>query len=169
MEYLPSPTVSVIICAYTAERWDWLLDVIESLRGQTLAPKEVIVVIDHNEELYERLAKTADDITVARNTGPRGLSGARNTGVGLADSDVVAFLDDDAVAAPDWLERLMALYDDPEVLGVGGRVEPLWEAGRPVSLAKSSTGLSAAATGACHGWHPKFETSSVPTCPSGLM
>jgi glycosyltransferase involved in cell wall biosynthesis len=121
----------VIVCAYTTERWSWLLDVIESLREQTWAPTEVLVVIDHNEELYERLAATVDDVTIVKNTGPRGLSGARNTGVGLADSDVVAFLDDDAEAAPDWLERLMALYDDPEVLGVGGRVEPLWEAGRP--------------------------------------
>jgi GT2 family glycosyltransferase len=131
MTYDPFPSVSVIVCAYTTERWSWLLDVIDSLRTQTWAPKEVIVVIDHNDELYERLAATVDDITVVRNTGPRGLSGARNTGVGLADSDVVAFLDDDAEAAPDWLERLMVLYDDPEVLGVGGRVEPLWEAGRP--------------------------------------
>jgi glucosyl-dolichyl phosphate glucuronosyltransferase len=131
MTYLPFPSVSVIVCAYTTERWNWLLDVIESLRVQTWAPKEVLVVVDHNDELYERLAATVDDVTVVKNTGPRGLSGARNTGVGLADSDVVAFLDDDAIAAPDWLERLMALYDDPEVLGVGGRVQPLWEAGRP--------------------------------------
>ena len=72
-----------------------------------------------------------DDVTVVKSTGQRGLSGARNTGVGLADTEVVAFLDDDAEAAPDWLERLIALYDDPEVLAVGGRVEPLWEAGRP--------------------------------------
>lgn len=131
MTYGPFPSVTVIVCAYTTERWSWLLDVIESLREQTWAPKEVLVVIDHNDELYERLTATVDDITIVKNTGPRGLSGARNTGVGLADSDVVAFLDDDAEAAPDWLERLMALYDDPEVLGVGGRVEPLWEAGRP--------------------------------------
>ncbi len=121
----------MIVCTYTAERWGWLLDVIESLRAQTCAPKEVLVVIDHNEELYERLTGTVGDVTVVRNTGPRGLSGARNTGVDLADSDVVAFLDDDAEAAPDWLERLTALYDDPEVLAVGGRVEPVWESGRP--------------------------------------
>ena len=43
----------------------------------------------------------------------------------------MAFLDDDAEAAPDWLERLAAMYDDPDVLAVGGRVEPRWEAGRP--------------------------------------
>jgi GT2 family glycosyltransferase len=125
------PTVTVVICAYTLERWDWLLDVIESLRPQTFAPKEVLVVIDHNEDLYERLTRIVDDVTVTRNIGQRGLSGARNTGVAMADSEIVAFLDDDAVAAPDWLERLTAMYDDPDVLAVGGRVEPIWEAGRP--------------------------------------
>ncbi|MBE4718275.1 glycosyltransferase family 2 protein [Pseudarthrobacter sp. AB1] len=125
------PTVSIVICAYTQRRWDLLLDVIESVRAQTVAAQEILVVIDHNEELFERLIEIIDDVTVVESTGPRGLSGARNTGVGLADSDVVAFLDDDAEAAPDWLERLLVLYDDPDVLAVGGRVEPVWEKGRP--------------------------------------
>ncbi|QNE16229.1 glycosyltransferase family 2 protein [Pseudarthrobacter sp. NBSH8] len=125
------PTVSIVICAYTQRRWDLLLDVIESVRAQSVAAQEILVVIDHNEELFERLIEIIDDVTVVESTGPRGLSGARNTGVGLADSDVVAFLDDDAEAAPDWLERLLVLYDDPDVLAVGGRVEPVWEKGRP--------------------------------------
>ncbi|MCO4255853.1 glycosyltransferase family 2 protein [Pseudarthrobacter cellobiosi] len=125
------PSVSIVICAYTERRWDRLLDVIESVRAQSIAPQEVLVVIDHNEDLYERLTEIVDDVTVVESSGPRGLSGARNTGVGLADSDIVAFLDDDAEAAPDWLERLLALYDDPDVLAVGGRVEPVWETGRP--------------------------------------
>ncbi|MET3204894.1 MULTISPECIES: glycosyltransferase [unclassified Arthrobacter] len=123
--------MSVVICAYTERRWDWLLDVIESVRAQSVAPQEVLVVIDHNEDLYERLTEIVDDVTVVESTGPRGLSGARNTGVGLADADIVAFLDDDAEAAADWLERLLAMYDDPDVLAVGGRVEPVWEKGRP--------------------------------------
>jgi GT2 family glycosyltransferase len=38
----------------------------------------------------------------------------------------VAFLDDDAAAAPDWLERLAAQYADPHVIGVGGFVAPIW-------------------------------------------
>ena len=131
MVFLSPLTVTVVICAFTTERWGRLLDVIESVRAQTCVPEEVLVVIDHNEELYERLIQIVDDVTVVKSTGPRGLSGARNTGVGLADSDIVAFLDDDAEAAPDCLERLMAMYDDPDVLAVGGRVEPVWEAGRP--------------------------------------
>jgi len=131
MAFLSPLTVTVVICAFTTERWGRLLDVIESVRAQTFAPEEILVVIDHNEELYERLLEIVDDVTVVQSTGPRGLSGARNTGVGLADSDIVAFLDDDAEAVPDCFERLMALYDDPDVLAVGGRVEPVWEAGRP--------------------------------------
>ena len=125
------PTVSVVICCYTMARWEILLDVIESVRNQTMLPLEVIVVVDHNEDLYERLLAVVDDVTIVESTGPRGLSGARNMGVGLADSDIVAFLDDDAQAAPDWLERLVVFYDDPDVLAVGGRVEPVWESGRP--------------------------------------
>jgi hypothetical protein len=125
------PTVTVVVCAYTTERWDWLLSLIDSIRAQTYSPQKVVVVIDHNEELYARLAGIVDDVTVVRNSGPRGLSGARNTGLDTVDSDIVAFIDDDAEAAPDWLERLAALYDDPDVLAVGGRVDPIWEAGRP--------------------------------------
>lgn len=129
--FLFAPTVTVVICAYTTDRWGNLLDVIESVRLQTFPAQEILVVIDHNEELYERLIEVVDDARVVENVGPRGLSAARNTGVGLADTDIVAFLDDDAQAAPDWLEHLVALYDDPDVLAVGGRVEPVWERGRP--------------------------------------
>jgi hypothetical protein len=44
---------------------------------------------------------------------------------------IVAFLDDDAAAAPDWLERLTAEYADDDVAGVGGAIEPVWQSGRP--------------------------------------
>jgi GT2 family glycosyltransferase len=121
----------VVICSYTEERWDLLLNVIDSVHAQTLAPHQVIVVVDHNVNLYKRLVATVRDVTLVESTGPKGLSGTRNTGVSLATADVVAFLDDDAEAAPDWLERLTALYDDPDVLAVGGHVEPVWEKGRP--------------------------------------
>jgi glycosyltransferase involved in cell wall biosynthesis len=60
-----------------------------------------------------------------------GLAGARNTAIAEARGDVVAFLDDDAEACPGWLAGLTAPYDDPDVLGVGGYIEPSWDAGRP--------------------------------------
>ncbi len=124
-------SASVVICSYSEERWDVLMGAVESVRAQTFAPKQTIIVVDYNVELYKKLIFTVSDAVIVENGGPKGLSGARNTGVGVANADIVAFLDDDAEAAPDWLERLVSLYDDKDVLAVGGRVEPLWETGRP--------------------------------------
>ncbi|WP_334171720.1 glycosyltransferase family 2 protein [Sinomonas sp.] len=130
------PTVSVVVCSYTMERWDLLTKVIASVQAQTYAAQQILVIVDHNPDLYKRLMETVRDAVIVENSGPPGLSGARNTGVGLATSEIVAFLDDDAEAAPDWLERLIPFYDDPDVLAVGGRAEPMWEAGRPAHFAE---------------------------------
>lgn len=130
------PTASVVICSYTMERWDLLLKVIGSVQAQTYPAQQIVVVVDHNADLYKRLIDTVRDAVIVENSGPQGLSGARNTGVGCATADIVAFLDDDAEAAPDWLEHLVAFYDDPDVLAVGGRVEPVWEVGRPGHFAE---------------------------------
>ena len=113
-----------------------LMGALDSVRTQTVPPKQTIVVVDYNVDLYKRLIFTVPDAVIVENAGPKGLSGARNTGTAVAKAEIVAFLDDDAEAAPDWLERLAVLYDDPDVLAVGGLVEPLWEAGRPGYFAK---------------------------------
>ncbi len=119
--------VSVVICAFTEERWHDLLAAVESIHRQTLPPVEVIVVIDHNALLFERAKLHMKDTIVIESHEPRGLSGTRNSGISLAQGTYIAFLDDDAVAEPDWLERLASACNEPNVLGVGGIVEPLWE------------------------------------------
>ncbi|MDQ3767001.1 MAG: glycosyltransferase [Actinomycetota bacterium] len=126
------PTVSVVICAYTADRWNQLLGAIHSVQNQTTQATEIIVVADHELELYNRL-KTAvgSTVTVLENRQRQGLSGARNTGMAAARGEIVAFLDDDAEAAPDWLAALVEGYDDPTVFGTGGLVEPLWPRAAP--------------------------------------
>jgi glycosyltransferase involved in cell wall biosynthesis len=123
-------TISVVICAFTLDRWEQLRLAVDSVQRQLLAAHELIVVIDHNAELHARAGKLGPGIVVLENSGPRGLSGARNTGVARATGEIVAFLDDDAEAEPDWLKQFAHEYETPEVVAVGGHAEPVWE-GQP--------------------------------------
>ncbi|HEY9440715.1 MAG TPA: glycosyltransferase family 2 protein, partial [Streptomyces sp.] len=124
---------SVVICVYTEDRWDDILAAVDSVRAQSLPAGETLLVVDHNPALLERLAEEyaeRAEVRVLANAGPRGLSAGRNTGIAAALGEIVAFLDDDAVAERDWLRRLDEGYDDPRVMAVGGRTEPAWASGR---------------------------------------
>ncbi|TMG06793.1 MAG: glycosyltransferase family 2 protein, partial [Chloroflexi bacterium] len=125
------PRASVIVCAYSNERLPQLKETIASLQKQTYPPSEIVLIIDHNPELQEELERLASDtLRIAPNSGERGLANARNTGIALAEGEVLAFIDDDAAAESRWLEELVACYQDPDVIGAGGRIEPVWEGGR---------------------------------------
>jgi GT2 family glycosyltransferase len=123
--------VSVVICSYSMERWQELIAAVESLRGQTVSPLEVIVVIDHNPALFERACASIPNVRLIDNPVLKGLSGARNAGIAASRGDFIAFLDDDAVAEAHWLEKLSAQCAQPGVLGSGGKVIPHWLAKRP--------------------------------------
>jgi glucosyl-dolichyl phosphate glucuronosyltransferase len=123
--------ISVIICAYTEERWADLVNAVESLHEQTRKPYEIILSIDHNSILYNRVCDYfGQDVIKVENTGPNGLSGARNAGIASSKGDIVAFLDDDATADSDWLELLYIQFESERVLGVGGSVHPAWPHGK---------------------------------------
>ncbi len=121
--------MSVIICAYTRERWESLRNAVASVARQTQPALETIVVIDHEPELLERARAGLRDVRVMASTGERGLSGARNTGVAAARGEIVAFLDDDAVADDSWLAELAGAFADVNVIGVGGVAKPRWVSG----------------------------------------
>lgn len=129
-----SAAISVVICAYTEDRWEDLVEAVASVRDQTLPACETIVVIDHNPAMLERVRCELGDVVALENVEQRGLSGARNGGIVAARGQVIAFLDDDALAEPDWLERLAEAYDDRRVIGVGGAVDALWLEGRPAAF-----------------------------------
>ena len=123
--------LSVVICAYTLDRWDDIARAVASIEGQSSPVREVILVVDYNEALLRRATESFPRVQVVANADTRGLSGARNTGVAHANGAVVAFLDDDAAADPDWASHLAAGYAEPEVLGVGGYAEAEWLEERP--------------------------------------
>jgi GT2 family glycosyltransferase len=120
------PDVSVVICAYADARWDPLVAAVEALTQQTRSPREVIVVVDHNDALLVRAGDALASARVLPNEERPGLSGARNTGVRHATGAIVAFLDDDALPDPAWLEALAAPFGDPAVVGAGGLAVPEW-------------------------------------------
>jgi len=123
--------ISVVIPCYTEERWPRLAAAIESALAQRPAPAEVVVVVDYNPELLDRLRGAFPHVTVLPNEYAQGVSGARNTGIGHTTTPLVALLDDDALAMPGWLAGLAAPFEDPAVVGTGGIIEPVWEQGRP--------------------------------------
>jgi O-antigen biosynthesis protein len=119
--------VSVVICAFTEERWNDLIEAVASCAAQSRRADEIIVVVDHNRVLLERVRDEMTGVLVTENDLARGLSGARTSGVRRATGDAIAFLDDDAVAQGDWLENLVTPLEDALVAGVGGWIEPWWE------------------------------------------
>lgn len=127
-------TAAVVVCAYTMNRFEDLEGTIRSIGLQVRSPEQVILVIDHDEVLLARARAAFPDVTVIENESGRGLSGARNAGVLAADADAVAFLDDDVIADPRWLMegmRPLEALENTDVVGVGCRIEPVWDEGRP--------------------------------------
>lgn len=126
------PVLSVVVTGYTMRRLPDVFEAVESLNGQTYRDLEIIFVAEGPEELAERVETFARDtgiasLRVVRNSGPAGLTFARNLGIQCARGDLVAFFDDDAVAAPDWAEHLVKTFEAyPEAIGLTGQALPLW-------------------------------------------
>lgn len=112
------PRVSVI--CNTLDRADALGSMLSSLQQLTYPNVEVVVVAgpcqDHTDEVLDRWAP---HIKIRRCPEPN-LSMSRNIGIAAAAGEIVAFIDDDGIAEPSWLDELVAMYDSDEVAGAGG-------------------------------------------------
>ena len=120
-----TPTCSVVIC--TRNRPEALDRCLQAL-AQLAYPRYEVLVVDN-------APSDGSTLEVARRWGVRylvepapGLSRARNSGARACSSEVIAFIDDDAVPEPVWLSRLAARFRDPGVAAVTGRTVPLLEA-----------------------------------------
>jgi glycosyltransferase involved in cell wall biosynthesis len=127
------PSASVVVCVYTEERWSKIVRAVGSLTRQRPQATQIVLVVDHNDELAGRLQAELPGVIVVTNKYERGLSGGRNTGIDVATGEVIAFLDDDAYAEPEWLYWLLEPYREEDVMGVGGSVLPDWPGARAPS------------------------------------
>jgi len=126
--------VSIIISTYSQNRLVDIQRCLASLEKQTIQPAEVLLVLDPNEELVNfYLKKVPKSVKVVVSRG-FGLSHARNTGVKEASGKIVAFIDDDALADPRWLENSLTNFESEQVVGVGGFISANWESTRPLWL-----------------------------------
>ena len=147
--------VSVVICVYTEDRWDDILAAVESVaRADVPAARDRSWSSTTTRACCARAAARASPsrdgcVPATRTRGPVRRPQHRRR---RRHRRVVAFLDDDAVAEPDWLRALSAGYADPAVVAVGGVAHPRCRraaagAQRGAGLfPTSSTGSSAAPT-----------------------
>ena len=151
------PNATVIIPTFDLGRWNHLVLAVTSVEAQTCPPVELIICVDHNPDLRrrceERWGRCKSDArfpvvvvsnrfehsqqavtTHERAHGSKRRFGAgsnRNTGAEVARGDILVFLDDDAAAEPTWLEYLLAPFENPHTVAVGGAPLPRYETARP--------------------------------------
>lgn len=116
-----APSVSVVVVTY--RRADQLATCLEHLGRQTRPPEEILVVdASPDNETSEMLTARFPEVISLRNPAGLGtMATSRAIGLDHATGEIVAYIDDDAYADPDWLAELVRPYEDPGVGGVGGR------------------------------------------------
>jgi cellulose synthase/poly-beta-1,6-N-acetylglucosamine synthase-like glycosyltransferase len=153
-------TASVVIPAFTFDRWDQIVKAVDAVQSQIRPPVELILSIDRNPELLRacqdrwgsadlpvpvkvmanhnqwapRVATESNSDGIARGYGG---GSARNAGAESAIGDIIVTFDDDAWPERECLEYLLAPYDDPSVVAVGGKTVPDFETRQPIWFPRS--------------------------------
>ncbi len=123
--------VSVIVATYSPEMFDHFKECIESLKNQSYHNVEIIAIVDGNEDYYRMIKEKMPDLNLHLNEKNLGLLYSRNRGVELSNGDVVAFIDDDAIADGKWIEELVRMYEKYDAIATGGKIEPMWMVKKP--------------------------------------
>jgi GT2 family glycosyltransferase len=141
----PGQRVTVAICTY--DRYGYLAESLASLTRQELPTAEFeVIVVDNSpdpQRSAEEAAKYAQiDNLIWHYEATPGLSNARNVAMRMARAPIIAYLDDDAFADPDWLVKLLEAYDTlgDTAYGIGGRVRPRFLGERPAWLSDNLLG-----------------------------
>jgi len=129
--------LSIVICSYN--RASYISDALDSLYMQTIGLNafEAIIVdnnsTDNTAEVFSqwRAAHTNGSFTYITETN-QGASFARNTGAAVAKGQWLCFMDDDAVATPNYVENILKhIETKPDAVGFGGRIIPKYIPSEP--------------------------------------
>ncbi len=126
------PLVSIIVTSYSTERLNDIFELLDGMKEQNYPNIETIFVTEGSKELFDQVKayateKAVPNVKVIFNYGEPGLSIARNLGIKEAKGDIIAFIDDDALPAPNWVEEMVKTYEDESIIGVTGLISPLWQ------------------------------------------
>ena len=128
---------SVVICTYTLNMYEHFCEAADSVLAQTYDDVEIVIIVDGTPDVYERVIDDygdREDTVIECNDENLGLLQSRNRGAEIASGDVVAFIDDDAIADEVWIERLVRAYEEKDAIAVGGKMTPKWVTERPSFL-----------------------------------
>ncbi|PSP95636.1 glycosyl transferase family A [Halobacteriales archaeon QS_4_62_28] len=126
--------VSVVICLHTIDRFDDFVEAADSVFAQTHDDVELVTVSDGSDAVCDAIREQfgdRDDVVTVCNEENQGLAVSRNRGSEAATGDIIAFMDDDAIADERWVEELVSVYDARDVPAVGGRMTARWVADKP--------------------------------------
>jgi O-antigen biosynthesis protein len=113
-------SISVVICAYNVSHL--LNNILDSLRQQTFQDFEVIVVNDGSSDDTSQIARKGGAIVIDREH--EGLSATRNAGINAATAEIVAIIDADCHAEPNWLEEIYREISSGETVVTGNTKIP---------------------------------------------
>jgi len=148
--------MELTVCICTRNRPRYVRDCLAGLARQTIPPDQFAILIVDSCSTGDTQAELRRLATDAHATLLRleqsGVSRARNAGAEACRTACVAYIDDDAIPAPDWIERILAaLSETPPPVILGGRVLPIWEAPLPPWWPRSLRGILSIIEAEGHG------------------
>jgi len=122
--------VSVVVCTYSPKMYDHFAECINSLISQSYKDIEVVCIVDGDMDYFNLINEKMSDLIGSRvriyvNKGNLGLTESRNRAIKFTTGDIIAFIDDDAVASPNWIEELVKKYKEGAISS-GGKLKPYW-------------------------------------------
>jgi len=112
-------TVTLAIPCFNAE--SFILSALESVKSQSVTPRQILIIDDGSRDNTRKIVAELPDIELIVHKENRGIGASRNSSWQAATGDIIVFMDADCIADPQFIEKLLSLYTDDSIAGVGGR------------------------------------------------